>query len=109
MLITIGVCVLVVVIVAVALLVLNSTSQSQDRVFTDGHQTITLRDDETFTAELAHETIIGQYTQSTANSVVTVTFTSGGKSVTSRITNDLLTIPQEWQDDHGHGTQLKLK
>ena len=109
MLITIGVCVSVVVIVAVALLVLNSTSQSQDRVFTDGHQTITLRDDETFTAELAHETIIGQYTQSTANSVVTVTFTSGGKSVTSRITNDILTIPQEWQDDHGHGTQLKLK
>jgi len=109
LIITLGVCISVIVIIAAALLIFNSASQSQDRVFTDGHQTITLREDGTFTAELAHETKNGQYTESTANSIITVTFTSEGKSATSRITNDILTIPHEWQDDHGHGTQLKLK
>jgi uncharacterized protein YpmB len=85
--------------------------QSQERVFTDGHQAIILHDDGSFTAELAHETRIGTYVESVANDdgVVTVLFISDGISVTSSIVDNILVIPPEWQDDHGHGTELRLK
>ncbi|MCL2477328.1 hypothetical protein [Candidatus Bathycorpusculum sp.] len=104
------VCVSVVVIVVVvaALVVFNSPQQSADRVFTDGHQTITLYDDGTFVAALAHDMRGGTYTQNTVNGVVTVTFLSDEVSVTSSIVDDVLSIPKEWQDAHGHGTQLPL-
>ena len=106
--IIIGVCAVVVVLIA-SLVVCNAIQPNKDRVYTDGGQTITLHDDGTFTAVLAHDTRQGTYTESTTNSVTTITFTINGTSVSSSIKNNILTIPAEWQDSHGHGTQLKLK
>ena len=73
-------------------------------------QTITLNSDGSFVAELAHEKREGTYTEKTANNgTITVNFVEGEISVSGRIINGVLTIPKEWQDEHGHGTFLKLK
>ena len=107
--IIISVCVSIVLIIA-ALLIFNAYQQKDNRVYSDGHQTITLRDDGSFTAALAHnEKWKGRYTEDTKNSVTTVTFVVDRTSVNGSIRNNILTIPDEWQDDHGHGSKLKLK
>ena len=107
--ITVSVCASVVLLIA-ALLIFNAYQRKDNRVFTDGHQTITLRSDGTFDAALAHnENWKGTYTEDTKNSVTTVTFVVDGTSVNGSIRNNILTIPDEWQDDHGHGSKLKLK
>ena len=99
-----------VVLIIVALLIFNAYQQKDNRVFTDGHQNITLRSDGTFFATLAHnEKWNGTYTENTKNSITTVTFVVDGISVNGSIRNNILTIPDEWQDDHGHGSKLKLK
>ena len=107
--IIISVCVLAVVVI-IALLIVTSSQQSNNRVYSDGHQTVTLRDDGSFTAVLVHnESWKGTYTENTKNGITTVTFVSEGTTVNGRISNNILTIPDEWQDDHGHGNKLKLK
>ncbi|MCL1805012.1 MAG: hypothetical protein FWG28_03275 [Clostridiales bacterium] len=106
--IIISVCVSVVAIVTAALVFLLFP-QSKTRVFTDGHQTVTLRRDGTFTAELAHEDREGSYTESKANGTVTVTFIIGGAAVDGSIADGILTLPHEWDDGHGHGTRLRQK
>lgn len=107
--IILSVCISVVTIFVATFFFLILSPQSDGRVFTDGHQAVMLHDDGSFIAELAHETMKGTYIESTADGVVIVTFISEGKSVTSSITDDVLAIPEEWQDDHGHGTTLRLK
>lgn len=101
-------CAAVVVVVA-ALAIVFSYLQGRNRVYTDGHQKVTLKHDGTFTAELAHETREGTYAESETGGIITVTFIVGGSSVEGLIADDVMTIPGEWQDDHGHGSLLWLK
>lgn len=98
-----------VVVIAVVFAVVTLVLQSKNRVFTDGHQKLTLKYNGTFTAELAHETRKGTFTESEADGSITVTFTSDGASVNGAISDGVLTIPEEWQDDHGHGSYLWLE
>ena len=106
--ITISVCIAVVAIIA-ALIIFNAYQQNNTRVFTDGHQTVTLSYNGSFTAALAHDTRKGTYTESETDGVITVTFIINGIGVDGNIADNILTIPEEWQDDHGHGTKLRLK
>ena len=106
--IVISVCTAVVLLIG-AFLIFNAVQQSKNRVYTDGHQTVTLHANGNFSATLAHETRNGTYTENEADGVITVTFVSDGKSAEGNIKNDVLTLPDEWQDDHGHGSKLKLK
>jgi len=106
--IMISVCLLVVVIIA-ALIVFSSYQQSQTRVFTDGRQTVILYPNGSFAATLTHEAEKGTYTENTADGVTTVTFISEGVAADGSIVNNILTIPEEWDDGHGHGTRLRLK
>ena len=102
------VCVLVAVIIA-AIIIINAYQQSKTRVYTDGQQTITLHHNGKFTAALAHEAESGTYTETSNDGVITVTFTTVGKSVAATIIDDILTLPEEWDDGHGHGSTLILK
>ena len=102
------VCVLIAALV-ISLLVFNVSQKKGDRLFTDGHQTVTLRTNGTFTARLAHDSRTGTYTEKKDGEVITISFTTEGTTVTGEITNDELTIPDEWDDDHGHGSKLRLK
>jgi len=92
----------------VALTIFNAVQQSTTCVYTDGHQTVTLRKNGNFSAALAHETREGIYTENGTGDIIVIVFVSDGKSVEGIIEKDVLNLPDEWQDDHGHGSKLKL-
>ena len=96
-------------LVVISFFIYNALQQKDDRIFTDGQQTVTLHTDGTFTARLAHDSRTGTYTEKKEKGVTTVSFITEGTTVTGDIANDVLTIPDEWDDHHGHGAKLKLK
>ena len=102
---TVTVCCIISLII-IGLLSVNLYRQSKARIFTGGGQTVTLFEDGTFTANLAHETRKGTYTESSEGSVL---FVSEGIEANGRIVNNDLSLPEEWDDHHGHNATLKLK
>jgi hypothetical protein len=86
------------------LIILGINQQSQTRVYTDGDQTVTLYDNGNFAARLFHNAgMDGTYTESTIDGETTVSFTYGGTTSVGRIEENVLMIPDEWDDGHGHG------
>jgi hypothetical protein len=109
--ITLAICVLVVAAIAVSLALL-AYRQSLERVYSDEQQTVILRDDGTFTAKLMHDiTKNGTYTTSpdeSSDGATTVSFTEGGATADGSLANDILTIPADWDSEHGHNLGLNL-
>jgi len=84
--------------------ILSAIQQSGARVFSDGFQTITLRRNGTFTAQLFHEAIDnGTYTEASHGSEAVVAFAYNGLVAAGSISGNVLTVPPEWEDTHGHG------
>jgi len=104
-----SVCIAIAVVIG-ALVIFNTTNnQGETRVFTVGSQTITLYDDGAFSAQLAHGVAkSGTYSESVVGDVTTVSFTYEGKTEKGNIVGNVLTIPNEWDDSHGHGTKFTL-
>jgi len=91
-----------------------SSCSSKERVFVYGQQTVTLKSDGTFVANLSHnETKSGTYTEENGEDIITVTFTYDNTSANGIIiiANNVLLVPDEWDDGHGHshGVEFKLK
>ena len=100
----------VAVVIAVVLAVRSSAQQSSAETYSDGSQTVLLLADGTFTASLAHSVNKnGTYTKTAEGSGFEVIFSIAGVDAVGRIENDALHIPEEWEDDHGHGGVLKKK
>jgi hypothetical protein len=99
----------IIAIVAISLIVFIALRQKDDLVYTDGNQTVTLRADGTFTARLAHDSRAGTYTETKEGGITIISFIIDGIAADGEIANDVLTIPNEWGDSHGHGSTLKLK
>ena len=99
------------VITAFAILLVVSTLQQTDgRVYAAGSNRVVLYEDGSFTARLPHNVRkSGTYTERTENNVTTVSFRHGGRTVMGIITNDILSIPHEWRDNHGHATEYVLR
>jgi len=102
-----SICVAVAVIV-VTLVIYDQLNRNRERVYTDGNQTVTLQTNGAFTASLAHNSISGTYKQKKSNGVTIISFTSDGATVNGSITDNILSIPEEWDDHHGHGSTFKL-
>ena len=99
---------IVAIAVAVTLYIVNQ--QDSRRVYVSDDQTITLNDDGTFEAVLYHGlNISGTYTESTEGSVVIITYFHDGITATGSLSGNVLNIPDEWQDDHGHSYNFTLK
>lgn len=101
----------VIAIVAIAVYFsINDSTGENGIVYVSGNQTITLADDGTFIAVLAHTMRSGTYAQSVqADGVTTITFTENDTSVTGSIADDVLTLPTQWDDGHGHGIHFQLR
>jgi len=92
--------------------------QIDGRLFSDGTQTVTMYNDGTFTAELAHdERKTGTYMEMDAGEVTFVAFFTGEEESENGVIEkdvqtggEFLTFPDEWIDDqgHGHGSRLPL-
>jgi hypothetical protein len=88
----------------------TSSQKPNARIYSDGHQSITLYDDGNYTARLAHGVSkSGTYTESAEDGVTIVSFVTRGKTENGRIRDNVLTFPSEWDDGHGHGSQLRLR
>jgi len=89
----------------------QSGEQSKGRFYGIGDTGVTLNDDLTFVANLYHGVAkAGTYLEGTApGDMVVVTFTVDGEQVFGTITGDVLTIPREWADSHGHGNSFPLQ
>ena len=100
-------CLAIVIIVPV---VRSEIQRSKDVIYvTDDNLSITLRDNGSFIARLAHETKSGTYTLEDQMSFVIVMFTSDGETTGGIIMNDVLQLPAAWDDGHGHGVDFHLK
>ena len=103
------------VLVAAALAFIFIFNALQDdevdgRVFAHGNHTVTLNGDGTFAARLFHGfRVDGTFTESFGGGMTTVYFTHDDETVRGRITSNILTIPIEWDDGHGHGRNFTLR
>ena len=100
----------VIIVLAIAVIyIFNEYRQRDNRVFSGDNQSITLRGDGTFSALLSHnKTITGTYKESTEGGVTTVTFIYDGVTAEGKIEKNILNIPDEWDDKHGHSTSFPL-
>jgi hypothetical protein len=88
----------------------NAGQQSEERIFTDGRQTVTLYGNGAFAAQLLHNNKKdGTYRETTEGSSTMVIFFYQGTTVNARLVNNALLIPDEWDDSHGHNKILRLK
>jgi uncharacterized protein YxeA len=102
------VCIAVVAAIA-AFFIYNSIQQGQTRVFTAGEQTVSLHQDGKFAAQLAHNvTKRGTYTEEASGGLTMVTFYQDEAMELGIIQDNVLYLPDEWDDGHGHGTRLPL-
>ena len=105
----ITVCAAVAAVIAI-LIAYNLYQQRNDRVYSAGEQTVRLRDNGTFVARFYHGVRrSGTYSETSANGFTSISFVYDGETADGRIDGDILTIPDEWDDNHGHGNRLMLK
>ena len=95
----------------------NIGIQGQIRVFENGNANIRLFPDRTFIANLFHNTkITGTYTEMTDRRETAVLFSGQDSSseaspvtVVGGIVDGVLTIPEDWDDSHGHGMDFAYR
>jgi len=100
---------LIALAVAIAISIWNSSKEDAVSVvetYSDGHQTVRLLSDGSFTAALAHENESGIYLKTTEDGKELIAFITEEGTALGEIADDALIIPEEWQDDHGHGSVL---
>ena len=97
---------LVITVTAVVFLVVHI--QGRTRVFSDGYQLVNLRSNGTFSARLYHTTRSGTYTETPEgnSNASTIVFSYDGAFAYSRLVNNVLLLPNEWDDFHGHNMRL---
>ena len=88
----------------------TANQQTEIRVYANGRNTITLDPNGTFAARLPHNTnFYGTYTEASEGNRVRISFMYQGLTVNGTISNNVLEIPREWDDGHGHGTRFTLR
>ncbi|MCL1884306.1 MAG: hypothetical protein FWF81_11230 [Defluviitaleaceae bacterium] len=99
--------------VTIGLLALEALQVSDDRVFVNAENHITLRGDGTFVAFLPHNTrFSGTYAEtSPLNGIKTLTFNYHGRISSGRIDGEFLIAPDAWDTAcaHGHGLVYRLR
>ena len=100
-------------IVAIAIVIIVSIvgrNGDDDRVFAVGTNSVTLRADGTFMAVLPHNVrISGTYSEHIHGGVLTVHFRHDGQTSDGTIIDNVLRIPHEWEDGHGHAVEFTLQ
>ena len=92
----------------VALIVIATIQYSQQRVFADGNQRVTLANNGNFTANLPHGvTRTGTFTETPGDGVTIISFSENGSTATGTIEGNILNLPVEWDDGCGHNPRLE--
>jgi len=100
----------VVVLTTATLITYTVVQNSMAEVFTDGTQTVRLRPDGRFRAELAHDDkYSGKYTKTDEIGLTMITFSYGKETAEAYLVYDQLYLPDKWDDGHGHDNMLTRK
>jgi len=101
----------VVLVGIIVFAVINYLGQRHDRVFGVGNNTVTLAADGTFTARLPHGVVrTGTFVEVEDDGVIFVNFAQEGyNNAVGTIEDNVLTIPDQWDDGHGHPRQYTLR
>jgi len=102
----------VIAVALAAVIVWQVVRNIGNETYSDGYAAVRLYADGSFKANLYHDDDVyeGIYTKKTESGRVVVTFfTNDGQTCDGTIVNNTLSIPHEWQDDHGHGSALPKK
>ena len=99
------------VVVAVVVGIVYTVTRPYVRVFgATGGESITLHEDGTFTASLAHNTVLsGTFTEEVDGDVTAISFIQGGNTISTQIEGDVMTMPNQWRSacrTHSHATEL---
>ena len=93
----------VIAVAVVTAIVIGAVNSARTQTYTDGHATITLHSDGSFTATMYHgERYNGTYLKTDES----VEFTYGGATVSTLLDGNRIHIPNEWEDGHNHGSVL---
>ena len=104
--------IIVVVAVAIAattLITYTVIQNSMAEVYASSDQTVRLRPDGRFRAQLHDSSYRGSYTKTDEGGVTVITFSYGKETATGSIIIDQLYLPDEWDDGHGHAGMLTKK
>jgi len=108
--ITIIACIILAAVIIAAVVFFVLDYQNNHRVYVSGDSTITLSSNGNFRAKLYHgERIKGTYTESEEDGITVIAFTHDGQTSTGMLSGNNLTIPGQWDDDHGHGSVFTLR
>jgi len=91
---------------AILLIVYNNFfRQDSSETYSFQGQTVKLSGDGNFTASLAHGVRkSGTYTKRTEEGIIIVSFNISGRTEAGFIFENNLYLPEEWDDNHGHGS-----
>jgi len=91
-------------VLIIAAVVYFAVRQGGDRVYASGNESVTLYSDGSFSARLYHGLVItGTYSESKQGRLTVVAFSHDGTVSNGTIEGKVLDLPEEWEDDHGHG------
>jgi len=99
----------VVILALLALVfILIFTNQGKVEKYSDGYQTIELYANGSFSANLYHGVEYkGNFSKSSTGSNEIIVFTVNDATFVAPVINNVLNLPSEWRDSHGHGSTLK--
>ena len=93
----------------IGLFVMDAYNNRNNRVFSDGNSRVTLQENGNFRAQLPHGVIInGTYVEEATGTETTITFVHGGHSFAGSIVENVLILPDEWDDGCNHNNRLPL-
>jgi len=99
-------------VVLIAVIAFIFVRSAGTETFTDGYQIVNLYRGGRFDASLYHdENYAGTYKKEASGGDTLVYFSADGytEPATGLISNGILYLPNEWEDDHSHGSALRKK
>jgi ABC-type phosphate transport system substrate-binding protein len=91
------------ILILAGAIVFNNMRSAGTETYSDGEQIINLRSDGSFSAALYHGV---QYSGTYERTSGGVNFIYDGQMAFASIQGGALNLPEEWGDDHGHGSTL---
>lgn len=84
---------------AIIVIIIFTPNSANDRVFSvPGGQSVTLRENGRFVANLFHDVnISGTFTEDIHENITTISFTSGSSTISTQIEDDVLILPMAWR------------
>ena len=104
-----AVCILIATAILALIIYTVTRPEVPSRVYATGAQSVTLYDDGRFSFVDCQIVRVGNYIEDINGADITVKFVYNNVTVYGSISDDILTIPNEWDSGKGHDPRLRLQ